>query len=259
VTDKDSREIVVISDTQIPYEDRKAVKALVRFIAEFQPDEVIHIGDLMDYPQPGRWSKDSRAEFEGSIFRDSEYAKRSFLGPLRESFAGPIGVLEGNHDLRPREYLAKYAPALYESKAFHFGKLLDFESMEITVLPEFYNFAPGWLALHGHRGGVSLSRISGNTALNAARKLGASVVMGHTHRAGKGHFSIGYGGTVSQQLTGMEVGNLMDMKRAQYLKGGTANWQQAFGLVRVGRKAVQADTIEIRSRQFIVDGVTYDL
>ena len=39
-----SKRIVVISDTQIPYDDRKALKAVVKFIGDYNPDEVIHIG-----------------------------------------------------------------------------------------------------------------------------------------------------------------------------------------------------------------------
>src|SRR5690242_7742163 len=69
------RRIVVISDTQIPYHNEKQVRSLVRWIHATQPSEVVHIGDLMDYPQPARWSKDTRAEFEGSILKDSDAGK----------------------------------------------------------------------------------------------------------------------------------------------------------------------------------------
>ena len=60
-----SKRIVIIPDTQMPYDDRKALKAMVRFIGDYQPDEVIHIGDLMDFPQPSRWNKDTAGQAEG--------------------------------------------------------------------------------------------------------------------------------------------------------------------------------------------------
>lgn len=50
------------------------------------------------------------------------------------------------------------------------------------LLPEFNKVAPGWITTHGYRAQISLSRIAGNTALNAAIKFATSVVMGHTHR-----------------------------------------------------------------------------
>lgn len=252
-----SKTYVVVSDTQLPYEDRRAVRSVIEFIGDYQPDEVVQIGDLADFPQPSRWSKDSRAEFEGSVYEDCDYIRRKFLEPLRAVYSGPVGVLEGNHDERPRVYLEKYAPALAGTRQFDFDQLLDFDGFGIEVLPEFYDFAPGWTMTHGHRGGIALNRIAGNTALNAAKKFGKSVIMGHTHRLGKLHHSEGYGGNITRQLTGIEVGNLMDMRRAQYLKGGTANWQQGIAIVRVDGKHVQADTIEIHGGRFTVDGQSY--
>jgi len=137
--------------------------------------------------------------------------------------------------------------------------LLEFEKYEITKLPEFYKFAPGWLMTHGHRGKISLSRIAGSTALNAAKNFQTSVIMGHTHRLAVVSHTYGFGGEISKTVTGMEVGNLMNMKLAHYLKGGTANWQQGFGIVRVEGKHVRAEAIPISGGKFSVDGVTYHI
>lgn len=254
-----SKSYVVISDTQMPYEDKKATAAVINFIKEYQPDEVVHIGDVVDFPQPSRWTKGTREEFEGSVFKDAEYTIRNLIQPLREVYGGDIGFLEGNHDLRPREYLAKYAPALAESRAFHMETLLEYETYEIRRLPDFYNFAPGWIFTHGHKGGIRLTQNAGATALGAAKKLGASVIMGHTHRLGIGSYSTGYGNIINQTLTGMEVGNLMDMRQAGYLKGAAGNWQQGFGLVHVDGRHVQATPIRISGRKFVVDGVTFNV
>ncbi|AOE44671.1 metallophosphoesterase [Gordonia phage Strosahl] len=253
------KRIVIISDTQVPYEDRRAVKALIGFIGDYQPDEVIHIGDLVDYPQPSRWNKDTRGEFEGSIFVDSETTKQRLLGPLRDVYSGPIGIHEGNHDLRPREYLARYAPALVESKEFNFENLLDFNGFGITRLPDFNKIANGWHTTHGHLGGIRLTQRAGDTALNAAVKLNTSIIMGHTHRLGLKPQSNGFGGKITKQVWGMEVGNLMDMKLAQYLKGGTANWQQGFGLVTIDGAHVKPEIIPISNGRFSVDGRTWEV
>lgn len=253
-----SKRICVISDTQLPYDDRKLVKAVVRFIGEYQPDEVIHIGDLMDFPQPSRWNKGTAGEYEGDVFKDCEKAKRVFLEPLREVYEGPVGVHEGNHDERARVYLGKYAPALAASGAFNLDAMLDFEQFDITLLPDFYPVAPGWVTTHGHRGSIRLSQIAGMTALNAAKRMGTSVVMGHTHRQGISSAVVqGYGGTVKKSVTGMEVGNLMDMKQAAYLKGGTANWQSGFGILTVDGDHVRPELVPISRGKFVVDGVVW--
>lgn len=253
------RRIVIISDTQIPYHDQRAVNAVINFIKVTKPDEVVHIGDLMDYPQPSRWSKGTRGEFETSIFKHSELAKKKFLQPLRESFGGPIGVIEGNHDERPRVYLEKYAPALSGMGEFSFDSLLDFRGFEIDVLPEAYEFAPGWVMVHGHKHGIRLSNIAGNTALNASKKFGKSVIMGHTHRMGIGSQTTGYNGKVVKKLTGVEVGHLMDMKKAGYLRGGTANWQRGFGVVDVDGEYVFPQVVPLDGKKFIFDHKVFSI
>lgn len=254
-----SKRIVIVSDLQVPYHSRKAVKAVIRFICDWQPDEVVMIGDCLDFPQPSRWNKNSRGEFEGSIYEDVDYFKKNIFEPLRAGYAGPIGMHEGNHDERPRVYLEKYSPALAGTDAFNIENLLDFKEFGIDLLPVFYEIAPGWVSTHGHLGGISLSQIAGNTALNAAKRFGKSVVMGHTHRQGIGSFTTGYGGAAAKVVTGMEVGNLMDMKMASYLKLSTANWQSGFGILSVDGKTVTPQIVPIVAGRFTVDGTSWEV
>ncbi|ALF00923.1 metallo-phosphoesterase [Mycobacterium phage Serenity] len=250
-----SQRIVIISDTQIPFDDRRAVRSVINFIGAYQPDRVIHIGDLMDYPSPSRWTKGTAEEFAQRIKPDSEQCKTRFLAPLREIYDGPVGVHEGNHDSRPFDYLAKYAPALVEfADEFRFQNLLDFDGFGVEVLPEFYKVAPGWITTHGHRGGIRLTQKAGDTALNAAIRFNTSVIMGHTHRMGLKHDTKGYGGKITKALWGMEVGNLMSMELATYLKGGTANWQQGFGILTVDGNHVKPELVPISNGRFTVDG-----
>lgn len=248
------KRIVVLPDTQLPYDDRRGLKAVIQFIKDIQPDEVIHIGDVMDFPQPSRWNKDTAGEFQGSVFRDAEDAKRRLMEPLRDAFDGPIGFHEGNHDERPRTYLAKYAPALAESNAFNLDVLLDFDGFGVKLLPEFYKVGKDWITTHGHRGSISLSRYAGHTALGAAVKFQTSVVIGHTHRLGQTAHSYGYDSKVRKTVHGVEVGNLMDMRQAAYLKGAAGNWQQGFAVLTVEGNYVRAETVPIYNKTFTFDG-----
>lgn len=255
-----SKRIVVVSDTQIPFDDRKALAAVIKFIGATQPDEVIHIGDLMDYPSPSRWTKGTSEEFAQRIKPDSEQCKRRFLAPLRAVYSGPVGIHEGNHDDRPRTYLAKFAPALVEYvDDFRFENLLDFNGFGIKVLPEFYKAAPGWLTTHGHRGGVRLTQKSGDTAYNAMIRFhNKSVIIGHTHRQGIKPHTFGYDGN-SITYWSMEVGNLMNMKLANYLRGATANWQTGFGMLTVDGNHVKPELVPINNGRFSVDNETWEV
>jgi predicted phosphodiesterase len=237
------RRVVIIPDTQLPFENKLQVASLLRFIRAEQPDEIVHVGDLMDYPQPSRWNKGTRGEFEGSVRNDSDQGKR-FLSALRKVFDGLVGVHEGNHDLRPRVYFEKYAPALDGYNPFGIDTLLDFAGHGVTLLPAHHQIAPGWISTHGHLG-YALNRVAGMTALNAARRIGKSVIMGHTHRAGIVSESYGYEGKLTT-LSGMEVGHMMDVSQAGYLKSGWANWQAGFAIITIAGECVTPELIPMQ-------------
>ncbi|WP_232110007.1 metallophosphoesterase [Streptomyces buecherae] len=253
-----TKRIVVISDTQIPYHSPRHLKALVRFIGEYQPDELYQIGDLNDYPTPSRWSQGTRTEYEQRVRRDSETTKRVFLSPIRRVYEGPFGILEGNHDLRPRTYLSAQAPALAEyGPDFHFSKLLDFDGFGVDLIEPFHEVGPDTVLMHGHEI-KGLSQESGKTALRHALKAGTNVVMGHTHRLGVMRTGIGYGGRRVVRW-GFEVGHLMDPTHATYLgPGGVANWGAGFGILYVSSRHVAPCAVDIAPNgEFIVEGRVY--
>lgn len=249
--------IVVLPDIHAPTEDRKAFAAVVDFIGEYQPDEVVMTGDLCDFPQPSRWSKGSAEEFaETTVFDDSDYIKRKILTPLRKVYGGKIGFIEGNHDERPRVYLAKYAPALAASVSFDVKNLLDFEGFGIKQLPDFYRPFDRWVLCHGHKGGIRLKQKPGETALGGAQKFMENVVHGHTHRLAALPHTYGVEGD-TKLLWGMEVGHLMNPKLVTYLKGGTGNWQQGFGILTKDGDHVSPHPVPIYDSRFVVDGNVY--
>lgn len=213
----------------------------------------------MDFKPQSRWSKDEIAEYEGTLAEDITVCRRDFLEPLRAVYSGWVGIHEGNHDLRPKAYLERYAPALRGTDAFNLDTMLDFDGFGIQQLPDFYDFAPGWMTTHGHKGKIRLTQIAGNTAMGAAQKMHKSVIMGHTHRLGMGGYTYGYDGDDSRTVWGIEVGHLMDMKQADYLSGGTANWQKGFVILEVDKGKVQAQLIEITRKGFRVYGQEYKL
>jgi hypothetical protein len=222
------------------------------YIHATKPDAVHVIGDFMDYPQPSRWSKDTRAEFEGSVFRDSETGKR-LLGDLRKGYDGPVTFTEGNHDANPRRYLTKWAPALAESKAFNVETLLDFDAHGVELVEAFHPIAPGWIATHGHLG-VRSTLTPGGSALKYVKKLGKSVVQGHVHRLGLMPETTGT--TAGHSIRwGMEVGHVMDMRKAVYLSHVTANWQPGFGMLHVEGKKVRPEIVPMDNNgTFLADG-----
>ena len=185
---------VVILGRCGPDVDTNALKAVIRFVSDTQPDELVCI--------------------EQSI---------PLLEGLRDVYDGPVGVHASN--VEPR-----------------FGATALSESGHDRI-------APRWIST-AQEDCVQVSRIPGNTALNAARKYGTCVVLGHTGRIGIGSHTTGYADRVDKTVTGMEVGHLMDMKklrsRIKVGKGdviGSAlattlremNLQQGFGMLIIGQ------------------------
>jgi hypothetical protein len=177
-------------------EDAKALDALVRFVSDTHPDELVCI--------------------EQSI---------PLLERLREVYDGSVGVNASNLEAR-------------------FGT---------TALPDYYSIAPGWIST-SRDDCCAVSRIAGNTALNAAKKLNTCVVLGRTGRMGIGSYTTGYGGDAAKTITGMEVGNLMDVKLASSLNG-----QQGFGILTVDGDDAKAQTVPITRGRFTVDGGVWEV
>ena len=44
------KSFVVLSDMQIPYQDKLTLKAVDNFLEDFQPEEIYYDGDILDFP-----------------------------------------------------------------------------------------------------------------------------------------------------------------------------------------------------------------
>jgi hypothetical protein len=174
---------------------------------------------------------------------DSMAAMIRFFESLRAVYDGPVGFHES---VSGRLGIAAHR---------------DLHSLKIEPLSDFHDIAPGWVSTHGNFDDVQ-SSIAGNTALNLAKRIGKSVVMGHTRRMGIGSYTTGFGDDKKNEptLTGMEVGNLVDTKRAGYPRDVTNGWQLGFGLLTVnGDNQVQPETIPISRNGFTIDGRAWSL
>lgn len=249
--------IVVMPDVQAPLHDEALVKKFVRFIGEFQPNELAQVGDFTDSTEISRWVRGKKGEFAGDLQAGFDVSK-SILEDVRDVFDGRFRIVRSNHDDRLELYIEGCAPGL-NLRDLTLEKQVGFEEFDVEFVRDaVVEIAPGWVMAHGDEG--SLSPVAGKTAFGLAKnKFGVSTVCGHTHRAGKTSESTGYNGKTRNTLTGLEVGHFMDLTKADYLKkkGVAANWQQAFGILEVYGEKVFSHLIEVQDGQFSVNGVLY--
>lgn len=227
--------VVVLSDLQIPYHDEAAVKRVVSFIKWYKPTQLWCVGDELDAPEPSRWNKGMAGEYATTL-QDSIDMTYNVMADFRNALGRtkPFIIQRSNHTDRIQTYIRKYAPAFNSLESLQIEKLLGYDDLNIQYLHRFKELLPGWVMAHGDEGRAI--QVPGSTALSLAKKLGKSVVCGHTHKLGLQHETTGLYGKNRTQF-GLEVGHLMDIKQASYLTTGVANWQQGIGiLVEKNRK-----------------------
>ena len=244
------KKIVLISDLQIPYHDPIATRNLVRFIAKWKPHQVATVGDEIDLPQLSKWERGLAGEFAGTLDRDRQITKQ-ILYDLQVT-----DMVRSNHTDRLWNSIKTRLPAFASLPELRFENWLGLPELGIKFWREPMPIAPNWIILHGDEGQVSQK--GGQTALGLAMRHGKSVVCGHTHRAGLAAYTASSGGKIGHTLYGLEVGNLMSFSSAKYLKGGSGNWQQGFGILYVNNKKVSPVFVPIeKDGSFIVEGKTY--
>ena len=243
---------VVIPDLQCPYEDSHVVRNLSIFIKAFRPDAVLTIGDEIDLPQISRWTENTPGWYEQTLAEDRDRTV-DVLWSLFE-YSKEAHMVRSNHTDRLYKVIMKKIPAFLSLPELKFEKFLKLDEMGVKFWSTPMPIAKGWIAIHGDLG--TLNPNPGLSALNQAKRHGQSVIMGHTHRAGRSAVSEASNGVLRRVLHGVEVGHAMDLKAAKYVS--TPNWQQAFAIVTENGKNVQVDLIYIeKDGTFQVHGRRY--
>lgn len=245
---------LIFGDVQSPLHDRRLWKNFVQFVSDYQPDRLYSVGDFTDSTELGRWVRGLKGEYTGTL-QTAFDTSHGMLAQIRDVYDGPFEIVRSNHDDRLELYLERQAPALAPLRDLTIESQLHLDELDIQFNHKLVDLAPGWVMAHGDEGNVSAQ--PGMTALKLARKIGKSVVCGHSHRAGLTAESVGYNGR-NYTLWGVDAGHMMDMNRAGYLKTGAGNWQQAAGVILyVDGRVVQPSLIPSNTGRFIVEGQKY--
>lgn len=240
------RRLWVLSDLQVPFHDQRAVDAITAALEVLREpgDQTLTIGDEQDFQTISRWSAQTPTEYEKSIGRDRDMT----VSVLRQ--LGVTDMCRSNHTDRLYHSVMKRLPGLLGLPELELVNFLRLPELGITFHEKAWQFAPGWLAMHGDEAG--LSQIAGQTAAGLTKKTGTSVICGHTHRLGMQPFTYGVNGRITRTLYGVECGNLMRMDRALYAK--THNWQQGFAVLHIEDGKVHPELVPIVNRSFVVMG-----
>jgi UDP-2,3-diacylglucosamine pyrophosphatase LpxH len=191
---RDSRTVVIVGDHQAPFHDTNLHRLFCEWMEYNQPDEGVHLGDLMDFPDISRHKPDPENVAYANECLQAGY---DILRGVRTASPGTIWrFMPGNHDIRIRDYEIKHAPGIYELSvvatpsetsvvAHSLPHLLRLDELGIEYIDPHGPYEDGQVTLSKHLAvfhGWKASQGSGKTALDTLKQTGFSIIIGHTHR-----------------------------------------------------------------------------
>lgn len=258
MSNKQYETAVVINDAHCPFQDEHALRPVIEFIKDLQPDVVFINGDMVDFAGISRFSNNplrtlSRTEIQvimrhGKKNPDKDLVLQAALQrELNETYevlrrlreAAPnawMPYIFGNHEFRMYRYLIDRAPELCGiTKAgpdqagievLDLAYLLRFKELGIEKV--FSGQKESFLQWGKHLvvGHFDMVRKhSGWTAKGLLENKGISLIQGHTHRLGA-FYRTAFGGEVQMAY---ENGCLCSLS-PEYMT--CPNWQQGLCVIK---------------------------
>jgi len=242
---------VILSDLQLPYHHVKAIDAVCGFLADQSNRivEVHQVGDFFDFCAISSFSAGTPLEDGKDLQREIDVAEQVML-KIGKAYPGLKTRIKGNHDDRLNRYLATRARGLAGLRSLDYDTLTLAREYGWETKPEPYKVAPTTQVVHG----LAVRARAGYTAHAHMERLAGNIVHGHTHRAAIVYRTVG-----SNTRWAMEVGSLMDRRKAFYLPaGGLADWQMAIGALYIDGNDTWPVLMEIKSDgSFVFEGRRY--
>jgi predicted phosphodiesterase len=205
---KKNNNILFLSDIHLPYHDMNAVDLAIKYGKENKVNTVYLNGDILDFYQLSRFTKDRRLR----DFASEIEMGRDFLDYLKKELKADIFYKIGNHEDRYENYIKQNAPELLGVGDFDFASILRLKEKNIQLIDGKQMAYAGKLAmLHGHEFGHSVF-----SPVNPARGLymrsKESSIIGHHHQSSE-HSEKSLSGVV---VTAWSVGCLCGLKPDYY-------------------------------------------
>ena len=234
---------------QVPYEDKRSLAAVEKYMAAYKWDGYLNLGDFLDFNElssyvegkPGAVSEDVASTFDAG--RTILTRHRKLMGKAR------MVLLQGNHDYRAVAYAEK-RPALKQH--LDVPTNLGLKGLGIEWIP---CWESGRLFKLGHANFTHGRFINKHHAARMVEHYGVPIYYGHTHDV-MSFPKVLHGN--DKTLEGGSLGCLCRYDQ-RYLRGAPTNWQQAVTTMYVRPNGnYNLYVSRIFSHKFIApDGVEY--
>ena len=232
------RVVVVMGDQQAPYHDPALHRAVLNFLADVQPDEIVLTGDTADFPTISRHR--DRPRWNAGV-QECVNVAYQLLSDYRDAHpAARVSKLRGNHDFRLESELMEKAQRMAflrpadkdgapaPDHMYSIKRLLHLEELGVELVGEEgddWRFGEVRLA-------AGLGVRHEPPSKDKLARLTRSIVAGHTHRQGIDYVTTYDDGNEPVVRSIVHTGCLAQVK------GGLgyapdADWQQGFATVAI--------------------------
>ncbi|MEE8598226.1 MAG: metallophosphoesterase, partial [Dehalococcoidales bacterium] len=198
---------VVLPDIHVPYQDTAALAVAMDIVKYVQPDQIVQVGDIIDFYPVSKYPKDPRRGHGTELQRELDETKK-LIDKLAEY--APVTICKGNHEERLSKYLRDKAPGLLGLRHLTVQEQLGIDGKRVKYV-DFMHLG-ALFVMHGDRVTRSGSSYSARTAQTNVDKLNMSVMHGHIHRLGQFNKTTRGGG----DQVGYEIGCLCDRENVEY-------------------------------------------
>lgn len=222
---------IAFGDIHFPYQDDNALSKLLKFISKYNPENLIMLGDVLDFYDLSSFDKDPlRVD---NLQEEIDLAKKFFKKLKRVCQPNcNIFFIMGNHEERLKRYLSKH-PEIASLENLKIENLLGLNEMKI-------NFVPYKLNIHNvtFTHGDIVRKHSGYSAHGQAELHDGSGCSGHTHRLGS------YYKTTPNKMDEWHEAGCLCKLDPEYIPH-TPNWQQGFLYGKITKDIVEINNHKI--------------
>lgn len=239
---------LVLPDLQIPYEDKRTLKAIEQYVKDVQASDNpfvgwIQMGDFLDFNELSRWNTGYEASIVGDVASSFE-AGNEFLDKWRKILGDDckMVLLQGNHDYRTVDFSRKMP---------HLSGLLDY-AHNLRLSERGIKFVKCWeehaMFVKGKAYFTHGNFLNKYHAFKMVDTYGVCIYYGHTHDVME--FPKGTWGQ-DKTLVGKSLGCLC-IYNMPYMQTKPSNWNHAFAEFRFFKDGFfQEKTTKIYRHRFI--------
>lgn len=216
-----TRRVLVLSDLHVPSHDEHTLKAVEQYLADQVWDEVVYLGDFMDFDCISHHNKDNLRAVSGkTVMKDYDQGLEILIRHQKLAPKAKFTLLEGNHEDRVERYI-NANPQMEGMIEVELG--LELRRRRVKWVRSWSKGEVYRIGKARFIHGIYTNQFHSKKTVEA---FGDNIFYGHTHDIQE--FSKEMKGD-NKTIVGQSLGCLCRYDMG-YMKGRPNKWQQGFGV-----------------------------